>query len=204
MISFLGGFQTLMDLYNHMKAQRPVLDKKKKFLFFGNHKAGLTSVNRGLLKSRVVLWKENRDRYDELFDAYPVHDVFKFTIVRDPFKRVASSYFYLRGLKILQAENFEQFIKTDFKQNGTDVNIHFHEMYPKAFFNGVQYVDFIARLENIEHDWKFIANKIQCPPNLPKLNKSKKNSYKLDDEAIEIISEIYREDIKHFNYRRPK
>ena len=187
-----------------MKAQRPVLDKKKKFLFFGNHKVGLTYVNRGLLKDRVVLWKENQDRYNELFDAYPVNDVFKFTIVRNPFKRIASSFFYLRGLKKLKAQNFEQFIKTDFREIGTDVDIHFHEMYPKAFFKGVQYVDFIARIENIGHDWKFIASKIECPPTLPKLNKSKKNKYKLDDEALEIISEIYREDIKCFDYRRPQ
>ena len=188
-----------------MKKQRPVLDKKKKFMFFGNNKAALTSVNRGLLKNRVILFKENRDRYDDLFDNYPVKNAFKFTIVRNPFSRTPSAYFYTRGIgRIKIDKKFQHFIKTDFKERGIEIDIHFHEMYPNAFFKGEQFVDYIARLEHINNNWKFIAKKIGCPMSLPKLNSTMKRDYNLDDESIKIISTIYKEDLKYFGYRYTK
>ena len=118
--------------------------------------------------------------------------MFKFTIVRNPFSRFVSGFFYLRKHKLIPKKPFLNFVKEDFAKDGPDINIHFHKMYPKSFFKGKQFVDFIAKLENIEQDWKFIAKQINSPATLPKLNKSKKKKFHLDDEAIEIISNIYK------------
>lgn len=201
MTNYSGGFQILMDLYNHMKAQRPVLDKKKKFMFFGNHKVALVSVNRGVLKDRVILYKSHKDTYDKIFDNYPIEKAFKFTIVRNPFSRVRSAFFYTRAENRLKKNRkFRDFIKTDFKDLGTSIDIHFHEMHPNAFFNGKQFVDYIAKLENIKNDWKVIAKNIGCQSYLPNIHPGLKYKYKLDNEAIQIIANVYSKDLKYFGY----
>ena len=191
-----------MDLYDHMKRQRPVLDKQKKFMFFGNHKAAMTSVNRGLLKNRVILFKENQDKYDSLFDNYPVDKAYKFTIVRNPFSRTPSAYFYTRGIgRIKINKKFKDFIKTDFKEKKQEIDIHFHNMHPNAFFEGKQFVDYIANLENINIEWKVIATRIKCPLMLPKMNFTTPRRFDLDDECIDIIRNIYKDDLKYFRYK---
>lgn len=46
-----------MDICTHIINIHPSLDKMDKFMFFSNHKAAQTSINRHLLKDRVVLIK---------------------------------------------------------------------------------------------------------------------------------------------------
>ena len=60
---------------SYIRKLRPVLDKQDKFMFFGNHKAGLTSVNRNILKGRVVNWKSYKDTYLDKFDSYSDEEV---------------------------------------------------------------------------------------------------------------------------------
>lgn len=192
-----------MNLRNHMKAQRPALDKKKMFMFFSNRKVAGTSVNRGILKDRVFLYKENKKTYDRYFDNFPVEKAYKFTIVRNPFSRTASAFFYLRGLNIMFDKKFTTFLEQDFKKHGVSMHDHFHHMYPRAFFKGKVFVDYIAKLETIEEDWKVISKRIKCPSTLPRLNARKKYKYQLTKKHKDIISKVYAKDLKLFGYKIP-
>jgi chondroitin 4-sulfotransferase 11 len=194
-----------MTLYNFIRSIAPVLDKHDKFMFFGIHKVAQTSINRNLLKGRIINRKSFGSEYYKKFDTYTIDDIkkmFKFTIVRNPFERATSAFFYLRSQGALPSTDFQEFIKTSFKKHGTEVDIHFHMMYPNLFYDEKLVVDFVARLENIENDWNFISSKIGCSNKLPHKNKGKHKDYKIyyDEECIEIVSEIYKEDLNRFNY----
>jgi len=194
---------------------KPVFDKQNRFIFFGNHKAGLTSIIRYALKDRVISWKQSKEIYNQNFSKYSLDDIkkmFKFTVVRNPFDRVVSAFFYLRKYQLVSEKRFHKsskkenniaafryFIKNDFKEKGVSINGHFHPMFMYA-----EYVDFIGRLENIEHDWKIIADKIQSP--IKKLQKRNVINHKIyslyyDTECIKIVTDIYDEDLKMFGYK---
>ncbi|MDX1701280.1 MAG: sulfotransferase family 2 domain-containing protein [Melioribacteraceae bacterium] len=186
--------------------RKPVLDMHGHFMFFGNHKAGLTSVNRWLLKDRAVPWKGNHKKYRKMFKLMSDKDlenIFKFTIVRNPFDRTVSAFFYLKKHGIIPKKSFSEFIKEDFSKEGISINGHFHMQTPSAFYEGEQFVDFIAKLENIKKDWKNISSKIKCLHVLPHKNRTRHNPYKTyyDEESIQIVSEIYAEDLKNFGYK---
>jgi hypothetical protein len=191
----------------YIRKLRPVLDKKHMFMFFGNHKAGLTSVNRNILRDRVINWKSFKEIYHSEFDKYTDEDIkniFKFTIVRNPFNRTVSAFFYLKKLNILgKGQTFQEFIKTDFLNNGPKINTHFHMQTPSAFYKGKIFVNYIAKLENIKEDWKVIASNINCSERLPHKNQSKHKSYQeyYNKETVKIVREIYREDLERFGYK---
>ncbi|KKK98116.1 hypothetical protein LCGC14_2645950, partial [marine sediment metagenome] len=77
-------------LIEHLKEQRPVLDKQNEFMFFSNNKVAQTSVNRRLLKLRSIVYKDDHQKYESHFqDAVGKLDsIYKFTIVRNPWDRV--------------------------------------------------------------------------------------------------------------------
>ena len=77
----------------------PVFDKRDLFIFFGNHKVGLTSIIKTALADRAITWKNSKSKYYDLLDSVTkkyVRRAFKFTIVRNPFSRTVSAFFYLR------------------------------------------------------------------------------------------------------------
>lgn len=198
-----------------MKELKPVLDKKNLFMFFGNHKVALTSVVRHALRDRAIVKKSSEKYYNKKFNGYSekqINKMFKFTIVRNPFDRIVSGFFYLRKHGILREKNFNKksktenniagfrdFIKNEFRIRGPEINEHLRPMYLCA-----EYVDFVGRLERINEDWKVIANKIQCP--VKKLQKKNithhlKYSVYYDKKTIQIVSDIYSEDLKVFGYK---
>jgi hypothetical protein len=64
-------------------------------------------------------------------------------------------------------------------------------------------VDFIVRFENLEADLNKLAVMLELPlRNLPKLNSVAYLNYKslYDSELVELVSEIYADDIKNFKY----
>lgn len=190
-------------MYDDIKELVPVFDTKDMFIFLGNHKVGLTSIVRNALKDRAVSRKNSRKEYhirlENTSEDY-FKNTFKFTIIRNPFDRTVSAFFYLKRLRIVGVKkSFKEFIKTDFKKHGVSINNHFHPMFMRA-----KYSDFVGRMENIEKDWRIIADKIDCPiKRLPRKNRSKHMHYKkyYDKECIKIVSDIYREDFKELAYK---
>ena len=64
-------------------------------------------------------------------------------------------------------------------------------------------VDFIARLETINQDFLFIANKVgSTKKKIEKINTSERSQYRnyYSDKTIEIVKNIYKDDIELFGY----
>jgi len=193
-------------LREHIITQRPILDVMNKFVFFANAKVAQKSIAWGVVKKRCIMKNHGRRNYRKFLNTRDFNNMFKFTIVRNPFDRVVSAFHYLQEHHpetISADENFVDFIKTRFSKYGVEIDRHFHHQYPNIIFNGNIFVDYIGRFENLKDDWKTIASKIDCSQELPHINKSKHEPYQTyydDKECFEIVSSVYKKDIELLEY----
>jgi hypothetical protein len=142
---------------------------------------------------------------------------FKFSFVRNPWERTFSSYNYLRNggnqssdLPLAQIlSRYATF--NDFVINGfTNGVLRNHLLFiPQSEFllkaDGSLAVDFLGRYENINEDFELIKKKLNLQTHLTVINNTNrakldyKNFY-LSDEAIDIVRQIYIQDVMVFNY----
>lgn len=141
--------------------------------------------------------------------------LFKFTIVRNPWDRAVSCYAYLKtgGNNPSDQKFIEQFTS-----NFTTFESYVHNlkfMITKPFFpGGLNHmssmcdwhdspVDFVCRLEEIDLDWCYICDKINIDTELKKINTSSRASYKeyYTKETRDLIADIYADDIDRYNYK---
>lgn len=201
--------ETMQKIIDHCKVQRPILDILSKFLFFSNNKVAQTSINRRALKDRSVIFKDDHAKYHRLFDGISANDfqsIYKFTIVRNPWSKVVSAYFYLKGKheksNILKGMSFDYFVQHVLLKEGTGFDPHFEHQHPKAFFDGKCFLDFVGKIENLKSDWEEISQHIGAPKSLPHVNKSQHESYQTYyvPATIDIVRKIYQIDIDVFQY----
>lgn len=78
-----------------------------------------------------------------------------------------------------------------------------YHFLPQTYFISDD-VDYIGRFENIKEDFKFVCNKIKInTKELPHINKTNHKHYSeyYNEETRQIVSELYKEDIKRFGYQ---
>lgn len=148
--------------------------------------------------------RETKNILGEKYDSY-----FKFAFVRNPWDRLVSCWsnkttdLFKRNYPqspFTQATNksFDFFV--DLLKNGA-----FGEdrhIVPQVFFIPPD-LDFIGRFENIKEDTDFIFNQLKTPlNNLPHVGRSDRKHYKeyYNHKTIEIVEDIYQQDIEKFNY----
>lgn len=205
-------------MFQHMVDQVPIMDRQGKFLYFSNHKVATISINRHALKHRTIIRKSHTKQYNNvMLRLKPKHmsRLFKFTVVRNPYDRMVSGFFYMQQhhdrmpLLVKQGINikkmsFRKFVLEVFQKYGPDLNIHFHHQHPKVFTpDGVKFVDFVGRLENIKKDWVTICSKIGHKGELPKRNTTRHKQYwryYKDKRVKAIISDIYAKDFETLGY----
>lgn len=193
-----------------IRQQVPILDKEKKFIFIPHNKVAQRSVTRDLLKGRVLVRKDDINTYDTYWKNLTnkeLSKMFVFTIIRNPYDRYVSAFFYFQGKSMLRVINnnadFTEWTLSKFKEWGLDFNPHFERQVSRIYYKGKLIVDFVARLENIKEDWKVIAKKIGCKDILSIFGFSKRDKdYKVyyNDETKKLISEVYEEDIRVLGY----
>jgi len=123
----------------------------------------------------------------------------KFTIIRNPYDKMVSWYFYLKrnlgtNYNIIE---FNEWIKNPSKFWHVDDPIS----YLKPQFKWIDSTVDIIKFENLNEELnKFFNQKI----NLPITNKSdhKHFSKYYDQESSDIIYNRYKEDFKQFNYKK--
>ena len=140
-----------------------------------------------------------------------LYNYYKFTFVRNPYKRIVSYYFHLyrrngaifRNIKgeFPSEETFLQFVKL------------FRPVRKRKFINqydflidrrGMNPFDFIGKLETIERDIKRIEKKTGIKfKKIPHKNKTDYGDYRIyyNDESYEIVTRKFRKDIKNFRYK---
>lgn len=141
--------------------------------------------------------------------------IFTFTIVRNPWDRMLSLYFYRRNVvgNIPPEMDFRTYVRRLAERNtdGRDSLFFYHGQYLGA----VDYiedehrrslVDFIGRYENRERDLTEIAQRIGLLAmgtlhlqNAGRQSRSYTGHY--DEETKDLIARLYRRDIERFGYR---
>ncbi len=181
-----------------------ILDRRERFVFFPNSKVAQRSIARHLLADRAIVRKDDprawEARFDRLDDAY-FDRTFKFTIVRNPFDRVVSAFFYLR--KKCRGYEFNEFVVEVLGRQGTAFDPHFDPQSIALFHDGGLLVDHVGRFESIQDSWRVIAGRIDAPTPLPHRGGSRRAaSYAgyFSDDARRVVEDLYRDDLVNFGY----
>ena len=177
--NYSGTFNLFRELTNtRLKYARTSISDYRKQKKFWNHMPGL------LIKSRID---------PEIWDSY-----YKFTIERNPWDKIISHYHWIARNKS------GEFTLMDYLEN---------KFYPKDFdkytdLNGSIIIDKVLRYENLDDELKTILHKLGIPFN-GKLNIYAKSEYRedrsyhkfYDDMTRKIVADIFKEEIKEFNYK---
>ncbi len=187
----------------------------KECIFVHIPKTAGIAVKKGLFNMRGAAHTRLRD-YKIIFSKSKFNKYFKFAFVRNPWDRLVSAYTFLRDGGINEADRkwskknlkvyntFDNFVRGWVTKKNIYEKVHFIPQYEFINLGGMEpKVDYIARYENIESDYKHIYNKIGGHEALKKENKSERaKSYKkyYSSESKDIVMEVYKKDIKIFDY----
>jgi hypothetical protein len=192
-----------------------MINHKYKFVFIHIPKTGGRSIEKYLLDKNI----HSDDLVDKFSDNTIINphltindyiniygdeilSYFWFCIVRNPFDRIVSEYFY-SFTKKLTSSSFEDFVKNFEFESKTYKN---HELKQTDFIkNNKKQFDFIGRFENLEESFHKIADRMLDfdKRNFPHENKSKgKSHYReyFSPPTYNLINEYYGEDILNFKY----
>ena len=159
----------------------------------------------------------NLRRYQIMFAPEEFHRYFKFTIVRNPYDRLVSAFFFMKkgGInagdkswadrKFAQFDTFESFVKGWVNRYNVMRALHFR---PQTEFlkaaNGKLGLDFTGYLENIEADFAHIAAKLGVQATLIETNRnaSREKDYRqyYTDETRAIVAKVFADDLKLLGY----
>jgi hypothetical protein len=160
-------------------------------------------------------------------DVNILTDYYKWTFVRNPWDRAVSAHskctVAARYAPINPKWNdFETWLRAWYKHKnaikGLDtmptpcprikgfedsMKVHFFPQSPLLKVDGEIKMDFIGRFESIEKDFQYVCNKLGVAGNLEHKN-ARKNPRPYQeyytDELIEIVADLYEEDIVEFGY----
>jgi len=146
-----------------------------------------------------------KKRMGSKYDSY-----FKLAFVRNPYDRLVScwkSKTSMEHYKGWPSSPFAKAVNTSFLEfinmiREDHINKNDRHIIPQVCLVP-QDIDFIGRFETIQKDFNTVCTKLgitQCT--LPHKNKSKHTHYTeyYDDETIEIVTKMYKEDLEVFGY----
>lgn len=191
------------------------ISHKKKYIFIHIPKTGGNSLTKFLKKDisnkyyfdndSILIYsefdskKEIKHRTINYYNnRYDLDKYFKFCIVRNPYDRIMSHYFY--DFKYTKKKKFE---KNDFIKF---VKSHKMTQFNYVSIDGEIKMDKIVRFENMINDFKDIdIFKNIDFSRFPHINKSKNNKNKYqkfyDNELQDLVYNTYLKDFEEFNYK---
>jgi len=134
-------------------------------------------------------------------------DWFSFTVVRNPYTKLLSEYFYING--IFEGEKVEKFDEDEFNFWIDNSLLKFdmdHKLPQYSFID--KEVDMILRFENFEEDFNILQQKLNTHYKITHTNHDKRGFNKkeiiesLNPSTKEKIYSIFRGDFEKFDYKK--
>lgn len=197
--------------YEH--SYKPFDDTKSIFIHIP--KCGGVAINKIIYGRRRGGGHTTLEQYTNFFQPSCILNYFKFTIVRNPWDRLVSAYFFLKngGLgetdqtwfnnELGQFSSFDGFVKGWLNRENIWKWHHFRPQYHYMLDKRERvHVEFVAFLENFDDDFSYIANRIGIQRTLVRSNASEHLPYTgyYNDETRSIVAEVYAEDIGMLEY----
>lgn len=155
------------------------------------------------------------EEYLNIFEPDCIANYFKFTVVRNPWDRLVSAYFFLKtgGLnsrdrnwfdeELADFESFNEFVTKWINRKNIWKMDHFRPQYHYMLDKRQKiHLDYVAFIENIDEDFACIADHVGVSRALPESNKSMHRSYMdyYNDLTMNIVAETYAEDVTMLGY----
>lgn len=179
-----------------------------KFVFIHIYKTGGTSIQSALASYRrkehgkrrkhVTIRRLLTEGYREMLANYHV-----FTVVRNPFDRMVSIYFYHQQREGKGEGTKQGFARYVEEYDAIHRNPHWRKnQYEWISDNGQMCVDTILRFETLAKDFAQLCEKLKLSAKLPHTNKSRHRPYReyYTPELRRIIEKRFRCDLEQFNY----
>jgi hypothetical protein len=134
-------------------------------------------------------------KYPDEFNAF-----FKFTIVRNPFDRLVSRWLWRTNVvKNIGEMDFKDFIlQTNYGQYSKKFKLSEFSIQ-----ESIKKFDYIGRYENIDLTYNYLCEKLNLSNvNIPHANKTNHERYQeyYTEESIQIVREMYKDDLELFGY----
>jgi hypothetical protein len=159
----------------------------------------------------------NLKRYQIVFNPHEFKNYFKFTVVRNPYDRLVSAFWFLKrgglnqtdkewGIRNLsEYDSFDAFVKKWVNPKNIRSALHFHPQLDFICLKKNQPgVDFLGYYENIETDFSYICQKLEIRSNLIENNRNaaRTRDYRecYTDESRKIAADAYADDIRVLGY----
>ena len=177
------------------------------FFFVRINKTGGSSIKWAL---HLPIGHTTAQEYIQQFGQDEWNRRFSFTVVRNPWDRVVSQYFY----RIQTNQNNLLDEEIDFK---TWVKLTYGEQDPrylddpKLFMPQVDWIsdqegniliDFVLRFENLQKNFSILCDKLGKDLDLPHIKASDRERYQkyYDQETVRVVEKWFRKDISTFQY----
>jgi hypothetical protein len=185
-----------------------------KAIFVHIPKCAGVSVNKAIF-GNLAGGHTTLDDYLNVFEPRCIVSYFKFTVVRNPWDRLVSAFQFLKAGgfnaedrnwssgELGQFNDFDQFVKGWLNKENIWKWHHFRPQYHYILERrGKVQLDFIGFLENLEEDFRYIAERLGLDCRLQHVNKSEHNDYRdyYNEETMRIVADVYDTDIKLLGY----
>lgn len=124
-------------------------------------------------------------------------DFFKFSVVRNPWDRCISLYFYSKTKNVFDKDKFISLVLSNKPSALPQYNYLVNN-------EGEVNLDYIIKFESLQECFNIACDNIGIPKaKLPHVNKSKHKHYTeyYDDETRKIVAEKFAKDIEYFGYK---
>jgi chondroitin 4-sulfotransferase 11 len=184
-----------------------MISHSHKFIFIPVRRAAGTSLSLALGEGEDLF---NRGVLSDGFyrDIEKYRDYFVFTVVRNPWDRIISGYFYSgKGIRFLGRRcSFEEFLE-NLPNRESNYKWWFHltrtltEMLIDR--DGKFIADFVIRFENLRKDFKHVCDKLGLRVKLPHLRATGHKHYSkyYTEKTFSTVAERFRSDIEYFGYK---
>ena len=153
--------------------------------------------------------------YRVIYGRNTFNEYFKFAFVRNPWDRLYSAYRYLKAggwdykdkawsdANLGEFNKFSDFVKYWVNEDNIKKHLHFR---PQCHFicdkNNKLLINHLAYFETINDDYLLLKNHFNLSNDLKKHNANPGKDYRLvyDDESIEVVNNVYSQDVITFGY----